>query len=326
MSFPHPLDAGFTITHTGIFINNAFRPSSTGATFDTYDPATGRLLASIADASPSDVEDAVAAAATAFTSGPWPLLDGPSRGALLLRLAALLERDAERVATLEALDSGKPLRMARLADVGSALRVLRHFASLADATGGRGRVLPAPSSALQPPSLALTLSSPIGVVAGILPFNFPLCGAVAKLAPALAAGCTLVLKPSQQCPLSPLHLAALCAEAGVPPGVVNVLPGGRATGAALVAHGGVAKISFTGSNAVGRGIASVAAARCARTTLELGGKNALIVCPDYADVEAAAKVACGANYFNAGQICEWAGGAQQCFLFPRAISLPPHHL
>jgi acyl-CoA reductase-like NAD-dependent aldehyde dehydrogenase len=181
-------------------------------------------------------------------------------------------------------------------------------------------VLAPPSGALPPPALALTLSAPIGVVAGILPFNFPLCGAVAKLAPALAAGCCIVLKPSEQCPLSPLHLAALCAEAGLPPGVVGVVPGGKDTGAHLVAHALVRKVSFTGSTAVGKAIARVCSDRLARTTLELGGKNALVIAPDYEDMEEAARVACGANYFNAGQICAW--GRSACAQPPR---LPTPH-
>ena len=296
------------IPHTGVFIDNEFRPAEGGATFPTHDPATGALLAHIANSSALDVDAAVRAAARAFASGPWPGLDGKERCALLLRLAALVERDAEALARLEALDSGKPLKMARAADVASAVRVLRHHASMADAGGGAGggRVLAPPSGALPPPALALTLSAPIGVVAGILPFNFPLCGAVAKLAPALAAGCCIVLKPSEQCPLSPLHLAALCAEAGLPPGVVGVVPGGKDTGAHLVAHALVRKVSFTGSTAVGKAIARVASERLARTTLELGGKNALVVAPDYEDMEEAARIACGANFFNAGQICAWA--------------------
>ena len=293
------------IVHTGVFIDNAFRPAEGGATFPTTNPATGAVLAHVSASSASDVSAAVEAAARAFASGPWPALDGKGRCALLLRLADLVERDADELARLESLDSGKPLRMARLADVGSAIRVLRHHASLADTCSSSGRVLSPPASSLPSPALALTLSSPIGVCAGILPFNFPLCGAVAKLAPALAAGCCIVLKPSEQCPLSPLHLAALCAEAGLPPGVVCVVPGGKDTGAHLVAHPLVRKVSFTGSTAVGKAIARVASDRLARTTLELGGKNAMVIAPDFEDMEEAARVACGANYFNAGQICEW---------------------
>lgn len=299
----HPLDDDpGLIQHTGVFINNEFSPSSDGRSFDSIDPGTGRKICSVSHGSVEDVDRAVQSCHRALTSGVWSTLDGKGRGAYLLALAAQCEGERDRLATIEALDSGKPLRMAQLADVNSAIRVLRHHASLADTQGpGGGRVLSPPTSATT--GLALTLSAPVGVVAGILPFNFPLCGAVAKLAPALAAGCTIVLKPSEQCPLSPLHLAHLCARAGFPPGVVACVPGGRDTGAALVAHPLVAKISFTGSNAVGQGIARVAAGRCARTTLELGGKNALIVCPDFTDMGEAARIAAGANFFNAGQIC-----------------------
>jgi phenylacetaldehyde dehydrogenase len=299
----HPLDSNpGLIQHTGVFINNEFQSSSDGRTFDTVDPGTGRTIASVSYGSVEDVDRAVRSCHQALTQGAWSELDGKGRGAHLLALAALCESEREKLATIEALDSGKPYRMAQLADVNSAIRVLRHHASLADTRGpGGGRVLSPPTSST--PGLTLTLSAPIGVVAGILPFNFPLCGAVAKLAPALAAGCTIVLKPSEQCPLSPLYLAHLCARAGIPPGVVACVPGGRDTGAALVEHPLVAKVSFTGSNAVGQGIARVAAARCARTTLELGGKNALIVCPDFTDMGEAARIAAGANFFNAGQIC-----------------------
>ena len=326
--------AAAAIPHTGLFIDNLFRDAEGGATFPTHDPATGALLARVAHASAGDVDAAVRAAARAIAAGPRPALDGKGRCALLLRLAALVERDAEELARLEALDSGKPLRMARAADVASAVRVLRHHASMADAGGGAGggRVLAPPASALPPPALALTLSAPIGVCAGVLPFNFPLCGAVAKLAPALAAGCCIVLKPSEQCPLSPLHLAALCAEAGVPPGVVGVVPGGKDTGAHLVAHALVRKVSFTGSTAVGKAIARVCSDRLARTTLELGGKNALVVAPDYEDMEEAARVACGANYFNAGQICAWRSARSRppplphSSLYTAPLSLPPPSL
>lgn len=311
MSSQSPMEVAPRIRYTQRFLDNAFLPALSGATFPTHDPGTGLVLAEVALCGPADVDAAVASCAAAFSEGAWAQSDGRSRCALLLRLADLVERDADALAHLEALDSGKPLKMARLADVASAIRVLRHHASLADVKAG-GRVLAAPASALPVPGLALTLPFPLGVVAGILPFNFPLCGAVAKLAPAVAAGCTIVLKPSEQCPLSPLHLAALCAEAGFPPGVVNVVPGGKDTGAALVAHPGVKKVSFTGSTAVGKAIARMCADRLAKTTLELGGKNAMIIAPDYVDMEEAARIACGANFFNAGQICAWA---------PRLLSL-----
>ena len=295
--------AAAAVAHTSLFLLNGFRPASTGATLPITDPSTDAVIAHVADASSVDVDAAVRAAHAAFHGVEWGAFDGPARARLLSRLADLLALDADVFAQLEALDCGKPLAMARLADVASSVRVLRYHAALAEAGCGRGgRVLAPPSSAVGDTALSFTSLAPIGVVAGIVGFNFPLCGVVAKLAPAIAAGCTIVLKPSHQCPLSALALAALSVKAGFPPGVLAVLPGGRATGAALVAHPLVSKVSFTGSCAVGKAIGAACAARCIRFTLELGGKNALIVAPD-ADVEAAAHLACGANFFNAGQIC-----------------------
>ncbi len=294
------------VRYTTHFIDNVFvAPSPDSKWITTTDPCTGQEIACVPSGSDADVDAAVRAAARAGAAGgAWSAMDGAARGALLLRLAALMERDADALAAIEALDTGKPLRVARGADVASAIRVLRHHASLADVAGaGGGRVLGAPLGAVPAPALALTLEAPVGVVAGIVPFNFPLCGAAAKLAPALAAGCTLVLKPPHQAPLSALALAALVREAGCPAGVVNVLCGAAATGAALVAHAAVRKVSFTGSVAAGRAVGAAAAARCARVTLELGGKNAFVVAPDFADMAEAARVAAGANFYNAGQIC-----------------------
>lgn len=287
----------------GPLIENTFgAASSTGATLSVTDPATDEEIARVADCSSEDVDRAVRAADAAFRGAAWRACDGPARGALLRRLAELLERDASRFALIEALDSGKPLAVARGADVGSSIRVLRWHAAYAEAAPPAGEVLSPPAGAAPAGALVMTQRTPLGVAAGVLPFNFPLCGAVAKLAPAIAAGCTIVLKPSAQCPLTALALGAACVEAGFPPGVVCIVPGGAATGAALVAHPLVAKVSFTGSCAVGKAIARVCADRCARVTLELGGKNALVIAPD-ADVAVAVKVALGANFFNAGQIC-----------------------
>lgn len=191
-ALPHPVDAPTAyswrgVEHTACFIGGAWVPAASKRTRDIVDPATGRVIARVAEGGSADVDAAVAAAAAAAAT--WAAADGAARGAVLRRLADLLADDAEHFATLEALDSGKPRRIALGADLASSVRVLRHHASLADARGtGGGRVIPAPASALAPGGLAYTVTSPLGVVGAITPFNFPLCGAVAKLAPALAAG------------------------------------------------------------------------------------------------------------------------------------------
>jgi len=315
-----------------IFIDNEFLAAASSASaaagskfFRTIDPSTGDVLCDeVALADDRDVGAAVEAAYNAFRrsrrgsgSRARSSCDGDGddlhqrygdaayRGQLLSKLADLVERDADLLASIEAADVGKPLRMARLADVDSAIAVLRAHAGFCFAghgLGGSERPLRESTGV----ELCYTRKEPIGVVAAVLPFNFPLCGAVAKLAPAVAAGCAVVLKPSERCPHSPLYLCSLVAEAGFPSGVVNAVPGDAATGRALVSHPLVAKISFTGSTAVGKSICRAAASqdgeRLARVTLELGGKNPCVVCPD-ADVEFAAKIACGGNFFNSGQIC-----------------------
>ena len=288
---------------SGVFINNAFHPSLSGSTLSIADPSTGEQIATVADGSAADVDAAVIAARDAFSGSAWSAYDGSARGKLLATLADAIEKNADVIAAIESLDSGKPYHVARHHDVNAGIRMLRHHAALAEVNAAQsGRVLSPPGWAVPQNSLAFTTRSPIGAVAGVFGFNFPLCGALAKLAPAIAAGCTIVLKPSHQNPLSCVYLALLITEAGFPPGVVNIVTGGRATGHALVSHPLIKKVSFTGSCAVGKAIAEVCSARCARVTLELGGKNAMIVAPD-ADVEAAAKLAVGANFYNSGQIC-----------------------
>jgi acyl-CoA reductase-like NAD-dependent aldehyde dehydrogenase len=282
---------------TGLFINNAFVDASTGRTFPSYDPATEVVIAHLQEAGPEDVDRAVRAAAAACADGsPWRLLDPHERAALLLRLADLIERDREHIAALESLDVGKPLKMALLVDVGTMARVLRYYAGYCDKL--TGLTLPVAGG-----GLAYTVHEPVGVVASILPFNFPTLGLVTKAAPALAAGCAVVSKPAEQTPLGALYIASLVAEAGFPPGVFNVLNGfGETAGAALVAHPLVRKITFTGSTAVGRRIRKSASDTMKRVTLELGGKNACLVLPD-ADLDLAVRIAVGGTTFNAGQIC-----------------------
>lgn len=266
-----------------------------GATFETRDPATGEAIASVAQAGPADVDRAVAAARAAFEGG-WSTAPAPQRSLVLNRLADLVEEHGDELAELESLDNGKPVKLAKLVDVGSSVAYLRYFAGWP--TKIEGDVIPVG----QPEMLCYTRREPVGVCAQIVPWNFPLLMACWKIAPALAAGCTSVLKPAEQTPLTALRLGELALEAGLPPGVLNVLTGDGSTGAALVDHPGVDKIAFTGSTAVGREIGAKAGRALKRVTLELGGKSANIILPD-ADIDAAVKGSFQGIYFNSGQAC-----------------------
>jgi betaine-aldehyde dehydrogenase len=283
--------------NTGLFIDGHWRAAAD--TFDDLNPATGTLLTRVAAASESDVDDAVAAARRAF-EGEWGRTSGAARGAVLNRLAELIERDADEFARIEALDVGKPATQPALLDVPNAVATFRHFAGWADKI--MGDAIPT-SGYFGRPTHSYTMREPIGVVAAIIPWNTPLMIAAWKIAPALAAGNTIVVKPAEDAPLSILHLATLLEEAGVPAGVVNVVPGlGEQAGAALVRHPGVDKISFTGSTEVGRQIQKVAAESFTRVTLELGGKSPQIVLPD-ADVDAAVQGIAMGLFFNQGEVC-----------------------
>jgi acyl-CoA reductase-like NAD-dependent aldehyde dehydrogenase len=274
----------------------AERPAAAdGRTFATFDPATGRELAQVPFAGPADVEAAVAAARAAF-EGPWAALPPVARGRLLDALAAAVEAHAEELAQLESLDNGKPVKLAQYVDVLGTAAHLRYFAGWP--TKIEGSVLPVAA----PDMHCYTRREPVGVCAQVVPWNFPLLMAAWKVAPALAAGCTVVLKPAEQTPLTALRLGELALEVGFPPGVLNVLTGDGSTGAALVAHPGVDKVAFTGSTAVGREIGAVAGRALKRMTLELGGKSPNVILPD-ADLDAAIKGAYQAIYFNSGQAC-----------------------
>jgi len=271
-------------------------PAADGRTFETLDPATGDVLAEVAYGGPEDVERAVGAARSALEQGSWASMPAADRGRYLERLSVLLEEHADELAQLESLDNGKPVTMAKLVDVGESVAHLRYFAGWP--TKIEGGVIP-----VSPPdTLCYTRLEPVGVCGQIVPWNFPLLMACWKIAPALAAGCTVVLKPAEQTPLSALRLAELALEAGVPEGVVNVVTGDGGTGAALVDHPGVDKIAFTGSTEVGREIGAKAGRALKRVTLELGGKSPNIILPD-ADIEAAIKGSFMAIYFNTGQAC-----------------------
>ena len=243
-----------------------------------------------------DVERAVKAARAAFADGPWASMPAAGRERLMHALADAIEARAEELAQIESLDNGKPVGLAQYVDVNGAIGHLRYFAGWP--TKIEGGVLPVAA----PNMHCYTRREPVGVCAQIIPWNFPLLMAAWKLGPALAAGCTVVLKPAEQTPLSALRIGELALEVGFPPGVLNVLTGDGETGAALVDHPGVDKIAFTGSTAVGREIGAKAGKALKRVTLELGGKSPNIILPD-ADIDAAIKGSFQAIYFNSGQAC-----------------------
>jgi len=267
-----------------------------GRTFATLDPATGHEIAQVPQAGTQDVDRAVEAARAAFAEGPWASMSAAGRERLIHALADAMEERAEELAQIESLDNGKPVGLAQYVDVNGAIGHLRYFAGWP--TKVEGGVLPVAA----PNMHCYTRREPVGVCGQIIPWNFPLLMAAWKLGPALAAGCTVVLKPAEQTPLSALRLGELALEVGFPPGVLNVLTGDGETGAALVDHPGVDKIAFTGSTAVGREIGAKAGKALKRVTLELGGKSPNIILPD-ADIDAAVKGSFQAIYFNSGQAC-----------------------
>jgi acyl-CoA reductase-like NAD-dependent aldehyde dehydrogenase len=275
----------------------AERPEAAdGRTFATLDPATGREIAQVSQAGAQDVERAVEAARAAFDDGPWASMPAVGREGLMRALADAMEARAEELAQIESLDNGKPVGLAQYVDVNGAVGHLRYFAGWP--TKIEGGVLPVTA----PNMHCYTRREPVGVCGQIIPWNFPLLMAAWKLGPALAAGCTIVLKPAEQTPLSALRIGELALEVGFPAGVLNVLTGDGETGAALVDHPGVNKIAFTGSTAVGREIGAKAGEALKRVTLELGGKSPNIILPD-ADIDAAIKGSFQAIYFNSGQAC-----------------------
>ncbi len=267
-----------------------------GRTFDTVDPSTGSTIAEVPQAGAEDVDRAVRAAREAFEDGRWSGIAPAKRTRALLALADAIESHADELAELESLDNGKPVKLARRVDVALAAEHVRYFAGWP--TKIEGETLPV----AQPDMHCYTRKEPVGVCGQIIPWNFPLLMAAWKISPALAAGCTIVLKPAEQTPLTALRLGELALEAGLPEGVLNVITGDGETGAALVDHGDVDKIAFTGSTAVGREIGAKAGRALKRVTLELGGKSPNIILPD-ADLEVAVKGAYQAIYYNTGQAC-----------------------
>ncbi|WP_214370082.1 aldehyde dehydrogenase family protein [Pseudonocardia sp. H11422] len=281
----------------GLLIDGTFVDAADGATMPVHDPATGEVMTHVAVAGPEDVDRAVRAARRAFAEGPWRSFSPSARGKILWRVADLIEQHADELALIESLDNGKPLAEAR-GDHGFAAEVFRYYAGAATKIDGR-TVTPSAPGAWH----AYTRREPLGVVGQIIPWNFPLMMASWKLAPALAAGNTVLLKPAEQTPLSALRLAELFAEAGLPDGVLNVLNGlGRVTGAAIAAHDGVDKVAFTGSTETGRAIIDAAKGNLKKVSLELGGKSPNVVFSD-ADLEAATAGAAGAIFAHMGEVC-----------------------
>ncbi|MGB9072662.1 MAG: aldehyde dehydrogenase family protein [Terriglobales bacterium] len=285
-----------------MLIDGKWVNAASGKTFPTYNPATGEVLAQIAEGDRQDIDAAVKAARKAFDSGPWPRMSTSQRGRLMWKLADLLEAHTEEFATIETLDNGKPLAVARAADVPLAVDMFRYMAGWATKLEGTTIPLSVPYTP-KAKYLAYTLREPVGVVGQIIPWNFPLLMAAWKLGPALAAGCTIVLKPAEQTPLSALRLGELILEAGFPDGVVNIVPGyGETAGAALAAHDLVDKIAFTGSTEVGRLIVHAATGNLKKVSLELGGKSPNVVFKD-ADMDTAIAGSASAIFFNHGQCC-----------------------
>ncbi|WP_369205323.1 aldehyde dehydrogenase family protein [Streptomyces sp. PU-14G] len=269
----------------GLFVDGEFREAAAGKVFKTLSPATEEVLAEVAHAGEEDVEAAVRAARAAF--GPWAALPGAERAKFLFRIARLIQERSRELAVLETLDNGKPIRESRDADLPLVAAHFFYYAGWADKLSYAG-LGPDPR--------------PLGVAAQVIPWNFPLLMLAWKIAPALAAGNTVVLKPAETTPLSALFFADICRQAGLPKGVVNIVTGDGATGAALVAHPDVNKVAFTGSTAVGRQIARTVAGTDKRLTLELGGKGANIVFED-APLDQAVEGIVGGIFFNQGQVC-----------------------
>ncbi len=280
---------------TDLFINNEWRPADTGDRFDVVNPATEEVIAQVAKGGAADIDAAVTAARACFEGDAWQSLSARTRGKLLSKAGDILEERLEDVARLETLHNGKPLFESKI-DVSMTVDTLRYYAGWADKL--TGDTLP-----VDGPYFAYTLREPVGVVGAIVPWNFPLNLASWKFAPALAAGCTIVLKPASETPLTALAMAEIMADAGFPPGAFNVIPGGGSSaGGALVRHPDVDKIAFTGSTAVGKQIMRDAAETVKRVTLELGGKSPNIIFAD-ADLKAAVRGAQNGIFYGKGEVC-----------------------
>lgn len=282
---------------TQMFINGKYVNSQSGKTFKVINPSTEEILAEVQEGDTYDIDLAVKSARKAFDEGPWRKMSGTERGKILFRLADLIEKNADELAYLESMNCGKPIKYSKFSDLDSTVGHIRYFASWCDKI--HGQAIP-----VSGPYICYTRHEPVGVCGQIIPWNFPLPGVASKIAPALALGCTVVLKPAEQTPLTALRLGELINEAGFPEGVINIVPGfGQTAGNALVKHNLVDKIAFTGSTEVGLQIMRNSHENnLKRISLELGGKSPNIILDD-ADVDFAAKQANGSVFFNTGQIC-----------------------
>jgi phenylacetaldehyde dehydrogenase len=280
-----------------LLIDGQWVDARSGKTFAVYDPSNGQQIAQVADGGAEDVDIAVKAARRAFEDGPWSKMKPVERGKIVWKLGDVLEAHADELAELESLDNGKPVRDARSVDLPFGAELLRYMGGWATKINGQHITISAPGD-----WHAYSMREPVGVVGQIIPWNFPLLMAVWKIAPALAAGCTIVLKPAEQTPLTAIRLGELITEAGFPPGVVNIITGDGRPGAALAAHPDVDKVAFTGSTEVGKLIVQAAAGNLKKVSLELGGKSPAIVFPD-ADLSVAIPGAANGIFFNMGQCC-----------------------
>jgi aldehyde dehydrogenase (NAD+) len=280
-----------------LFIDGKWLDSVSGKTFPTINPATGETICQVAEGDKADVDLAVKAARKAFEDGPWPKMNASERGRIVHRLADLVEQNREELAALESLDNGKPYRDSMAADLALTIKCYRYYAGWADKI--HGKTIP-----VEGPYFCYTRHEPVGVVGQIIPWNFPLLMQAWKWGPALATGCTIVLKPAEQTPLTALRVAALAQEAGVPDGVVNVVPGfGPTAGAAVSGHKDIDKVAFTGEYTTGQLVMEAAAkSNLKRVSLELGGKSPNVVFAD-ADLDAAVEGAYFGLFFNQGQCC-----------------------
>ena len=284
------------VRHTECFIDGKWVPAASGKTFATMNPATEEEIAQVAEGDAADIERAVKAARKAFENSSWSRMDARDRGRLIYRLADLIEEEIDELAALEALDNGKPVRDARAADLPLVVDCLRYYAGFADKI--QGATIPVRGN-----YFTYTRKEPVGVVGQIIPWNFPMLMVAWKWGPALAAGCTIVMKPAEQTPLTCLRMAQLAKEAGFPDGVINVVPGfGPTAGAALVKHPGVDKIAFTGEHRTAQIIMRDASESLKRLTFELGGKSPNVILAD-ADLDAAAAGTHFGLFFNQGQCC-----------------------
>ena len=280
-----------------LLIDGRWVAAQSGKTFAVSDPASGAQIAQVAEGGAADVDAAVAAARRAFEEGDWPRMKPIDRGRMVWKLGDLLEAHADELAELEALDNGKPIRDARNVDLPFSCELLRYMAGWATKITGQSIPISAPGE-----WHAYSTREPVGVVGQIIPWNFPLMMAVWKIAPALATGCTIVLKPAEQTPLTAIRLGELIMEAGFPPGVVNIITGDGTAGAAIAAHPDVDKVAFTGSTEVGKLIVQAAAGNLKKVSLELGGKSPAFVFPD-ADLSVAIPGTASGIFFNMGQCC-----------------------